>query len=154
MPVGADMMRITAAQFKAVPVKKEGRVKNARKTEVDGIKFDSALEARRWSLLSTRAKLGHITGLRRQVPIPLQGRDGPVLTPTGRPMRYVADFTYLDGEGREVIEDAKGHKTEVYLIKKAILAAQGITVREITAAGDDVRQGLTDRQLRDQAVAR
>ena len=47
-------------------------------------------------------------------------------------MHYVADFVYRDlTTGREVIEDAKGHKTETYLMKKAILAAQGVTVEEV-----------------------
>ena len=47
-------------------------------------------------------------------------------------MLYLADFTYADHRlgGITVIEDAKGHQTDVFLIKKAILAAQGVEVQE------------------------
>jgi hypothetical protein len=77
-------------------------------------------------------RAGEISDLRRQVPFPLNGKDGPILTPTGRQMLYLADFTYADHRlgGITVIEDAKGHQTDVFLIKKAILAAQGVEVQE------------------------
>lgn len=106
-----------------------GRVRGTRRTEVDGITFDSAREARRWQQLGLLQRAGEIADLERQVAIDLQGADGPILTPTGRVMRYVADFRYRDVRtGRVVIEDAKGHATEVFGIKRAILAAQGVEV--------------------------
>ena len=47
-------------------------------------------------------------------------------------MNYVADFVYLDLKSRtEVVEDAKGHPTEVFALKKAILAAQGVKVEVV-----------------------
>lgn len=113
---------------------KEGRIKGTRRVTVDGITFDSRREMRRWRILQLRlkAKPAEIADLRRQVKIALMGRDGPILTPTGRQMHYVADFVYRDLQtGREVTEDAKGHKTETYQMKKAILAAQGVTVEEV-----------------------
>ena len=112
----------------------QGRIKGARRVTVDGIAFDSRREMRRWCILQLRlkAKPAEIGDLRRQVKFALHGRDGPILTPTGRQMHYVADFVYRDLKtGREVVEDAKGHKTETYLMKKAILAAQGVTVEEV-----------------------
>ena len=45
-------------------------------------------------------------------------------------MRYFADFTYTTVDGVDVIEDFKGYADKVYLIKKAILAAQGIHITE------------------------
>lgn len=33
---------------------------------------------------------------------------------------YVADFVYTDHDGRPVVEDVKGVKTDVYKIKKAL----------------------------------
>lgn len=124
---------MTAAAFHAArPKHGAKRVKNAQRVEIDGQKFDSKREASRWSALRTYERTGLISDLRRQVPIDLAGRDGPILTLTGRTMRYVADFVYVDAAtGATVIEDAKGHPTETYQMKRAILAAQGIEVREV-----------------------
>lgn len=157
--------RMTAADFVAAHnranrgTEDKGRVRGAKPEVVDGIRFASRLEARRWQFLSLLASSGRITGLRRQVPIVLQGRDGPILTPTGRPMRYIADFTYHDAKGAEVIEDAKGHQTDVSQIKMAILAAQGITVRLIREPGAEPRPDGTGkwthngyRALRDRII--
>lgn len=130
-------VRMTAAEFVARSGRAgKGRVRGAERTEADGVTFASRLEARRWQTLRILAGTGLITGLRRQVPIVLQGRDGPIRTRTGRPMRYVADFVYFDGKGREVIEDTKGHQTDVSAMKVAILAAQGIAVRLIRKNSD------------------
>jgi hypothetical protein len=44
---------------------------------------------------------------------------------------YRADFTYLE-DGRLVVEDAKGWRTEMYLLKRKWLKAEyGIEVREV-----------------------
>lgn len=108
------------------------RVMGARRAEVDGIAFDSRREMRRWCVLQIMVKAREIADLQRQVKIPLMGRDGPILTPTGRQMNYVADFVYRDLKAaRTVIEDAKGYQTEVFAMKKAILAAQGIRVEVV-----------------------
>ena len=128
--------RMTAAQLQEHLAGKsgkadKGRVRGAERTEVDGIVFASKLEAQRWQELRILASVGQISDLRRQVSIVLQGQDGPIRTPGGRPMRYVADFIYRDSKGHEIIEDAKGHQTDVSAMKVAILAAQGVTVRLI-----------------------
>lgn len=108
------------------------RVRGAKPTVLDGIKFPSRREARRYAVLRQMQAAGMIADLELQVSIELQGRDGPILTPTGRVMQYRADFRYLDMETREfVYEDAKGHPTDVYVLKKAILAAMGIVIREV-----------------------
>lgn len=106
------------------------RVRGTKRTVVDGITFDSKREATRWLELKLLERAGHITNLTRQVPFELKGRDGPILTPTGRVMSYVADFTYVDWQrhGKHVVEDAKGYQTDVSKIKLAILAAQGVVV--------------------------
>ena len=97
-------------------------------TTVDGIRFDSMREARRWGELRLMEKGGEIRNLRRQVRIPLEGRNGPVtFQPSGRKAVYVADFAYEDKRlgWAEVIEDSKGHQTPEFKLKRAILAAQG-----------------------------
>lgn len=94
--------------------------------QVDGIKFDSRREARRWKELTLLVRAGEITGLERQVKFPLLVL-GAVLG------HYIADFVYSDRRsGRQVIEDAKGMKTPMYRWKKKHLAAQtGIQIREV-----------------------
>ncbi len=104
----------------------------ARKTTVDGITFDSAKEARRWSELKLLERAGEIRNLHRQTRHQLRGDKDWIKTPTGRYMTYVSDFDYIDMKTcRVVIEDAKGYRTEVYLMKKAIMAAMGFTVTEV-----------------------
>ena len=126
-------LRMTAAELLAAAAKPKGkqRVKNARRETVGDQSFDSRLEGRWWRNLLLRQRAGEISDLRRQVRILLLGRDGPILTPTGRQAHYVADFTYRDGDGRLVVADAKGWETEIYKLKRAILTAQGVTIREL-----------------------
>jgi len=100
---------------------------------VDGIRFDSKREAKRWQELKLLERAGEISDLERQVSIDLLGRDGPILTDSGkRVRRYVADFRYFDHKlGAHVIEDAKGFPTAEYKIKRAILAAMGVEIKEV-----------------------
>lgn len=121
--------RMTVAQLRAA--KKGGkRVRGSVRCEVDGIKFSSKLEMRHYLRLKMMERAGLISDLRIQVPFDLMGSCGPILTPTGRGMLYVADFVYTDREtGGKVVADAKGHQTEVSVIKLAILAAQGVKVK-------------------------
>lgn len=102
----------------------------ARKTVVDGLTFDSAKEARRWQELCLLQKAGEIAGLERQVRIPLYGRDGFLIFPSGRQAVYVCDFKYVDWRrgGEIVYEDAKGVETDVFKLKRAILGQQGVEV--------------------------
>lgn len=133
------MSKMTAAQFLAAHGKGTTREKGKRgnkfgavKERLDGITFDSKHEAKRYSVLMQLQRAGIIENLETQVAIPLLGRDGPLLGENGRPLRYIADFKYRDPDtGADVIEDAKGHKTRDYKLKKAILAAQGVEIIEV-----------------------
>ena len=107
----------------------KGRVRGTKRTVVEGIKFDSKREAKRFSELRQLQRAGIIRDLKLQVPFPLHGKDGPILTPTGRQMRYKADFQYFDVRlNCMVTEDAKGWATDVSKMKLAIMAAQGVEV--------------------------
>ncbi|MFD2234800.1 DUF1064 domain-containing protein [Phaeospirillum tilakii] len=99
---------------------------HARKTEVDGILFDSAAEARRWSDLLLLERAGEIRGLERQV-------DFPCIVNGEKVCVYRADFVYFTGVGR-VVEDVKGHRTREYLLKKKLVEAvyPGVQITEIT----------------------
>lgn len=91
-------------------------------TYVDGIRFHSAKEARRWKELQLLERAGHISDLRRQVKyilIPTQYDDKGKLLFRG--VNYFADFVYRDRAGKIVVEDCKGFRTEVYKIKAALM---------------------------------
>ena len=102
---------------------------NNKKTETDGIIFDSALEAARYLELKRLEDSGEITILRRQVAfeiIPSVVLDGRKLPPS----KYVADFTYWVGD-EMVCEDVKGMATREYRLKRKMMKAfLGIEVRE------------------------
>ena len=106
----------------------------ARKTELDGIVFDSNHEARRYAYLKTLERAGEISGLERQVKyilVPAQaGEDGKIVE---RAVIYVADFVYRDvRSGETVVEDAKGMHTREYIIKRKLMRyVHGIRIREV-----------------------
>lgn len=108
----------------------QGRGKyHARKTTVDGITFDSKREADRYLVLKGMEEDGLIEDLRRQVRYELV----PAFDVDGRhyrPVCYVADFVYVE-DGKEVVEDVKGMRTDVYRLKSKLFAKRyGTNVRE------------------------
>lgn len=111
----------------------------AKPTVVDGIRFASMKEAKRYGELKLLEKAGKIRALKLQVPLVLSaGNDRR--TSIGK---YVADFVYEEwvdgfraGVGRDyyrrVVEDVKGFKTPLYRWKKRHVEAQyGIEIREV-----------------------
>ena len=91
----------------------------ATPTIVDGIRFDSAKEARRYGELKLLQMAGKISQLE------LQPRYRLVIEET-----YVADFRYLEN-GETVIEDVKGFLTAAYKRKrKAMKKQHGVTILE------------------------
>ena len=92
-----------------------------KKTECDGVVFDSKHEAARYKELKLLLSAGEISDLRLQVPyelMPATKLNGE----TFRSIKYVADFVYKTKDGLEVVEDAKGMKTDVYKMKKKLMA--------------------------------
>ena len=102
---------------------------------VDGIRFDSQKEAKRYQELLIMQKAGLIRGLERQkrfLLIPSQRIGKKVVE---RECVYVADFVYLK-EDKVIVEDVKGYKGggayQVFTIKrKLMLQKYGIRVIEI-----------------------
>ena len=100
---------------------KENKYHN-QKTVVDGIKFDSKLEATRYCQLKILQRAGEIKALQIQVPyvlIPGYIKNGKKV----RPLKYLADFTYYDCKKEKlIIEDVKSTttKTKEYKIKKKL----------------------------------
>ena len=95
------------------------------KTVIDGIRFDSKKEAKRYLELKILVKAGVIKELKRQVPYILIDKSC-----YGRAIKYVADFVYLEN-GQLVVEDVKGVRTPVYKLKKRLMAeVYGIEIKE------------------------
>lgn len=119
-----------------------------KKTEVEGITFDSKKEASYWLYLRQLEKNGEISNLRRQVSfevIPAVYGERVVRLKTKekresyciqRAACYVADFVYVEtATGKQVVVDVKSPITrknaEYRLKKKMMLAFNGIEVVEI-----------------------
>lgn len=104
---------------------------HAKKTELDGITFDSKKEANRYAELKLLERSGAIHNLQRQVRyelIPAQKIDGKTVE---RACHYIADFVYEE-DGKTVVEDVKGYRTKEYVLKrKLMLQVHGIEVREV-----------------------
>ena len=114
----------------------------ARKCSYDGRTFDSKRERDRYCELKLMQQAGKISRLQCQVPFTLipEQREADTLGPRGGRRRgrvleracvYVADFVYQEG-GKVVVEDAKGHRTKDYIIKRKLMLWKcGIRVREV-----------------------
>lgn len=111
-------------------------------TEVDGIKFHSAAEARRYQELRLLERAGEITDLNLQPSFELSVDNGWYLefdaegdhdrcSRSATLGKYIADFSYKD-KGVWTYEDVKGVRTPLYKWKKKHVEAQyGITIREV-----------------------
>lgn len=99
----------------------------AKPVVVNGERFASQREYKRWCELLLLSKAGKIEFLQRQFRIALRADGGKVVG------HYVADATYLDVEsGEPVIEDAKGFQTPLYKWKRRHVEAQtGVKIREV-----------------------
>jgi hypothetical protein len=96
-----------------------------RRTEVDGINFASQREAVRYCELRLLERAGDIRHLECQVPFNIEVNGKHVC-------KYIADFVYLDSESNEVVEDAKGFRTDVYRLKKTLMRiVNGIDIKEV-----------------------
>lgn len=97
-----------------------------KKTEVNGIKFDSIKEANYYKKLLILLKAGEIGLLELQVPYELN--------PGGtHSLKYVADFRYTETKtGEQKVIDVKGMRTAVYKKKRKLMKKIfNITIIEI-----------------------
>ena len=85
---------------------------NNKRVRVDGILFDSKLEADYYAALKLKLKAGLIRGFCRQPEFVLQeGFAGR------KPVTYKADFIVFNLDGTVDIIDTKGYETETFRIK-------------------------------------
>ena len=98
----------------------------AKAVVIDGIRFASKREARRYAELKLLAKAGEISNLQLQPEYVFETRGVVVFS-------YFGDFEYYDNTlKRRVVEDVKGVRTPVYRLKKKIIEAEhDIEIREV-----------------------
>lgn len=120
--------KIPAHYFKN---RREAKYKN-EPSIIDGHRFPSKKEARRYSQLKILEKAGEIHSLQLQVAFELQPKfKNPETGETIRAIKYIADFVYKDSEGNIHIEDAKGFNTDVYELKKKMMLYHGHKIEEV-----------------------
>lgn len=133
--------RVSRAEAqKLLKAQKKPHKYHAKRTVIDGIKFDSQKEAERWSELKLLERAGRIGELRRQV---VYGLHAPVLSAHSATSTcsvgfiwwaivstYIADFSYVEN-GEITVEDCKGMPTPAYRQKrKHMLIEYGIQIKE------------------------
>jgi len=83
------------------------------KCKVDGITFDSKREAKVYGQLKLLEKSGIVKSFERQVPYKFEKN--------GERIVYKADFVVTFKDGHTEVWDAKGVRTDVYIIKKKLM---------------------------------
>ena len=90
---------------------------NSKRTELDGIKFDSRAEANRYAYLKLRERAKEITRLELQPEYKISFNGTHIC-------KYRADFRYFEiGAKKQIVEDVKGVLTPVYKLKKKLVEA-------------------------------
>jgi hypothetical protein len=116
-----------AAEVSMIAVRMPRKSKyGAKPVVIDGIRFASTHEGKRYAELKLLAKAGEINGLELQPKLNIWIGGKLVFS-------YIADFSYSDRKtGKTIFEDAKGVRTPVYKLKKKIIEAHyGIEIVEI-----------------------
>lgn len=101
--------------------RKFGHKFNAKRTEVDGIKFSSKREAKHYEELKALQASGVVLFFLRQVPFHLDGG-----------VKYLADFVVFFTDGSCEVRDVKGMRTPLYIAKKKMVEAKyPIEIQEV-----------------------
>lgn len=109
---------------------RDNKYKN-RKVEYKGIIFDSVKERNYYMYLESLLQDGEITDLRLQVKYELQPSFKDANGRTIRAITYIADFVYKDKNGKTVIVDVKGFRTDVYKLKRKMMLYKGYDILEV-----------------------
>lgn len=93
---------------------------NAKRTELDGVIFDSGREASVWAMLKLRERANEIVGLQRQVRFDL-------IVNTIKVGHYTCDFAFYDRiERRHRVIDVKSEataRTKDFTIRRKLMRA-------------------------------
>ena len=107
-------------------------------TEVDGIKFHSAFEARYYSELVLRQKGGLIKSfVRQKAYIVCKGIKNPDGTVYAKPIKYIVDFEIEHNDGSIELVDVKGMLLPEYEIKRSLMwHVHGLRITEVFSGVD------------------
>lgn len=135
--------------------REKGQKYKNKKIEIDGIKFDSTKEGKRYLALKQALYDGKIQDLKLQVKyelIPaikeeyvehLKTKDRVKTRTLQLPITYTCDFQYMK-DGELVVEDVKASSKmaaldKVYLLKrKMMFALKGIKIKEVYKYDEDI----------------
>ena len=110
---------MSAAEYHSRQRESKSRKYRNKPVMIDGIRFDSQAEGKRWHQLLMLEKAGVIYNLRRQVWHELKAANGAIAC------RYRADFDYHDtSTGEPVTEDVKGVETRDFKLKAKLFREQ------------------------------
>ena len=105
-----------------------------KKVIVDGIKFDSKKEAKRYTELIMLKRAGLIKELELQKVFELQPKYTNNKGEHIRSITYKSDFFYYDNQKEQyIVEDTKGFRTDTYKLKKKLFeyVYPNLTIEEI-----------------------
>ena len=111
----------------------------AVKMIIDGVTFDSGLEAARYGQLKLLADAGAIKNLQLQPKFRLMDSykyDGKTI----RAIDYIADFMYEEDDKR-IVEDVKGIRTKDYIIKSKLFIKKYILELEYVDEFREMKRG-------------
>lgn len=109
---------------------KQNKYKN-KKVQYDEMTFDSKKEYSYYLKYKLMEQAGEIKDLKMQVPFTLI-ETFKLQDKTYRKTIYKADFTFIDKEGKYHVIDVKGIRTDVYKLKKKLMAWKyGIEIEEV-----------------------
>ena len=109
---------------------KQNKYKN-KKVQYDEMTFDSKKEYSYYLKYKLMEQAGEIHDLKMQVPFTLI-ETFKLQDKTYRKTIYKADFTFIDKQGKYHVIDVKGIKTDVYKLKKKLMAWKyGIEIEEV-----------------------
>jgi hypothetical protein len=93
----------------------------SKKTICDNITFSSKAEAKRYQQLKLLKASGEVKYFLRQTPFHLPGG-----------VKYLCDFFVVWKNGDISVEDVKGFKTQIYIMKKKqVEELYNVTIKEI-----------------------
>lgn len=97
---------------------------NAKKSEIDGIRFDSALEGKYYLHLKELQAKGEVTRFEMQPSFILQGGFTDDFGVKHYPIKYVADFLVYYPDKPPVVVDVKGMVTTDFKLKRKLYCAK------------------------------
>lgn len=111
----------------------------AVKMVIDGVTFDSGLEAARYKQLKLLEDAGAIKNLMLQPKFRLMDsykHNGKTI----RAIDYIADFMYEEN-GKTIVEDVKGIRTKDYIIKSKLFIKQYILEQKYVDEFREMKRG-------------